>query len=105
MEKYKNKTEKEGNYVECVIKSHLFDGYTQKINLEGICSTSEIIGCVISTLYSIFGDYNLKGLIKHLDDLTFHVENVKFDDIKSGKITRITIVEDEDFSCSSGEEK
>ena len=88
------------DYIECVISSHLFDGYTQKVSLNEIQSINEIIGCVISTLYSILENYNFKGLIKHLDNLTFHVEKVTFLDIKQGRISKLIIIED-DYSSSS----
>ena len=90
----------ENNLIECVIDSHLFGGYTQTVPLNGIQSIEEIIGIVVSTLYSILGSYNLKGLLNHLDDLTFHVEKVTIEDIKQGRISRIKIIED-DYSSSS----
>jgi len=90
MEKDSKSTE-----LECVLVSHLFDGYTQFINVKEVQSIHEIIGIVISTLYLLFTQYNLKGLINHLDALTFHVEKITFDDIIQGRISKINIIEDE----------
>jgi hypothetical protein len=83
------------NELECVMESHLFDGYTQFINIQDVQSIEEIIGIVISTLYSLFHQYNMIGLIDHLSQLSFHIEKVTFDDILKGRISKIKIVEDE----------
>ena len=84
--------------IECVVNSHLFGGYTQTIDLSEVQSIEEIIGIVISTMFSIFNTYNFNGLITHLNDLTFHVEKITFDDLKEGRVDKIIIKEDDHSS-------
>ena len=89
----------ENKYIECVIQSHLFGGFTQMVNLNSVESIDEIIGSVVSTLHSVFNHHNLKGLIDHLEMLTFSVEKISYDDIISGRVNKIVITGD-DYSSS-----
>ena len=89
----------ENKYVDCVIQSHLFGGFTQMVNLNAVESIDEIIGTVISTLHSVLNYHNLKGLTDHLEMITFTVEKITYDDIITGKVNKVVITGD-DYSLS-----
>lgn len=85
----------------CILKSHLFDGYTQVIDITTVESIEEIIGIVISSLHQLLENYNLKGLIKHLNKLTFRVNKITMDDIMNHRTSKVFIFEDNYSSESS----
>ena len=91
--------ENQDTLIECVIDSHLFGGFSTMVSLRNIESVDDIIVIVVSTLYNVLNSYNLKSLVSHLDDLSFHIEKFTYQEIISGKVSKIILKED-DYSSS-----
>ena len=89
--------------IKCEFDSHLFDGFQTDVDIKNVETLDEIIVTAVSILYSTLKMYNLKGLIQHLDPLTFKIENVTMDDIKKNLDKVIIIKEDEDNISSSSD--
>jgi len=85
--------------IRCELVSHLFGGYSYYINLSQVETKDDIIATVVSTLYEIFTQLNLKGLIEHLDMAHFII-NESIVNIKNNPPEVLRIYEDDsDDEC------
>jgi hypothetical protein len=84
--------------IQCIVMSHLFDGYTILIKLSSIQTKDDIIAILISSMYSLFLKHNLNGLIKHLEMTIFDIPDFNINYIRKYPSEMVYVYDTDELS-------